>query len=72
MNDDVMKISTTAFFCPLVFLSDLRLFFGGEIVDDAELLPDLLWGLVWIGGKVLLIMVATLAQQSSISDLMSR
>lgn len=57
---------------PLVLLSYLRFLLGCEVVDDTELLPDFFCRFAYINTGVPLIIVATLAQQSSINDLMSR
>ena len=64
--------SAGALLCPFVLLSDLGFLFRGEVVDDAELLPNLLRRFTYFTINLPLIIVATLAQHSSIKALMSR
>ena len=71
-NNERIYQSIGALLGPLVLLSNLCLLLGGEVVDYAELLTDLFSWFTWVRWDLPFIMVATLAQQSSIRDFMSR
>lgn len=76
--DEVIRLLITGFksigalLGPLVLLSNLRFLLRREVIDNTELLPYFLCRFTYVNTSVPLIIVATLAQQSSISDLMSR
>jgi hypothetical protein len=50
----------------------LGFLFRCKIINDTELLANLFGGFAWVEKGVPLIIVATLAQHSSINDLMSK